>query len=139
VRLRDRAPVNCGLLAISNDVSAAFQEGLGHALAYVEAYHDGAAGGQPRETIEPALASLLRHTVGQLAWNYAFDACRSELLSPRYNWCPGNRSAVTLAGKIHPAGTRVFHYVGRCKARMSMDYTLLFGAPSPAVERPQEM
>lgn len=122
VRLGDAYPVNCGLLAVTRDLSDGFQEGLGHAIAYLQAYHGGETG-----EVDPVLESLLRHTVGQLAWNYAFAACRSRRLPSRYNWVPRHRPAVTRAGSVYPPGTRLFHYVGPSKARMMVDYVDLFG------------
>jgi hypothetical protein len=132
VRLRGAYPVNCGLLAIAGDLSGRFQEGLGHAVAYLQAYHSGEAG-----EVNPVIESLLRHTMGQLAWNYAFAASRSRRLPSRYNWVPQKRLAVTRAGSIYPPGTRVFHYVGPSKSRMMVDYVGLFGPPDAASHGPR--
>ena len=113
-------PINCGLLVLRADLGAAFHTGLDHAVQFLG---DGSAA----PALTEAERSILRHTLGQLAWNYVFYGVESRQLPSRYNWFPSAHAPGEWPSDAALA-PRAIHYVGSVKQwRMAVDYTILFG------------
>ena len=111
-------PINCGLLALNEDISEEFATGLRLANEFAEGY-DG-----PVE-----VSDIVRHARGQLAWAYVFETVGGARLPHRLNRIPRHEPIIGPSGGLAEEDTSVIHYIGGSKSsRMSVDFVSLLQA-----------